>query len=140
MLWCRVQPHQLPELAKLWERPVVKAVSEISLLLNTGNSFKHIKKKIQAKQNSSAGWVSSWRNQIKNIGRTSAGRMGLLSLGAGWCGQGVKGYLPQQRKWKHDPTGIYPSISSTTCILIFTVENSEQIQDTGIQIDNRKFM
>lgn len=45
MLWCRVQPHQLPELAKLWERPVVKALSEISLLLNTGNSFKHIKKK-----------------------------------------------------------------------------------------------
>lgn len=45
MLWCRVQPHQLPELAKLWERPFVKALSEISLLLNTGNSFKHIKKK-----------------------------------------------------------------------------------------------
>lgn len=37
-LQAEVQPHQLPEFAKLWERPV----SEISLLLNTGNSFKHI--------------------------------------------------------------------------------------------------
>lgn len=48
---------------------------------------------MQAKANTAAGWISSWRNQIKNLKEQGQPRMEPLSSGA----QQRQGYICQGR-------------------------------------------
>lgn len=110
----------------LWKRLCVQILYEISWFLNAGNEFKtplrapptppHTHKKrhgktkvIQAKQNTSAGWISIWEDQSKTLERIWAPRCGgwgcIQPSTTGW-GLGVRRNSPPKHSW----VGTGPSV------------------------------
>lgn len=108
------------------------------MLLNIGNSFKHIKKKIQAKQNISASWISSWKNQIKELERRSTSGIGLLRLGAGQWSRSKGDTFATEAEVETRPYRNLPFCFSRTGVLVLSsrTQNKPRI----LVLDNRKFM